>query len=192
MNKQVNTAKERILAVASILFYEQGYNATGIQQIITESSLSKGAFYTHYKTKDDLGVAYMQKRNHDEITLLKQSIAHVTDPLKRYFYFIAAMKDVMVKTDFRGCAFANMCAEIPEGNHPIRKEAKFHYEAFRTLIKDIVNDVIQSDKQYKHLDVQHVTDHYMTIAVGALTISEIYRDTWPYDHALEQLAHLLN
>ena len=185
------TAKEKILEVATDLFYRQGYNATGIQQIIDEAGVSKGSFYTHYKTKDDLGVAYLRKRHTDEITQLKEGLAEIQDPYTRYMQFNEIMKEWMKSTDYRGCAFSNMTAEIPDVNNPIRKEAKYHYEGFRAVIRDMVEDLFKSDKKYKDLDAQYVADSYMIITIGALTNSEIYQNTWPYDHAAISIRKLL-
>jgi len=185
------TAKEKILEVATDLFYRQGYNATGIQQIINEAGVSKGSFYTHYKTKNDLGVAYMQKRHNDEHTYLKQILSEIKDPYEKYLQFNQIMKEWMKSTGYRGCAFANMSAEVVDSNSPIRKEAKYHYEAFRSVIRDMIDDLLKSDEKYKDLDAQYVADQYMIISIGALTNAEIYQDTWPYDHADKSIRKLI-
>ena len=185
------TGKEKILQVASELFYRQGYNATGIQQIIDEAGVAKGTFYTHFKTKDDLGLAYMRRRTANELTHLKSILAEIKDPHEKYLQFNQIMKKWMISTNYRGCAFSNMTAEVPDGNSPIRKEAKFHYEGFRAVIRDMVEDLVRSDTKYAHLDAQYLADHYMIIQIGALTNSEIYQDTWPYDQADKSIRELI-
>jgi len=183
--------RDAILDAASRLFYAQGYNATGIQQIIDEAGVSKGTFYTHFRSKDELGLEYMRKRHADEMNHLKEVLAGVKDPRKRYFYFNTMMRDWMVETGFRGCAFSNMAAEVTDGKSPIRKEAKYHYEAFRAVIRDMIEELIASDAKYKRLDAQEVTDSFMLITIGALTNSEIYQDTWPYEEAGKALHKLI-
>ncbi|MCA9402311.1 MAG: TetR/AcrR family transcriptional regulator [Candidatus Omnitrophica bacterium] len=188
---QRGTARDRILAAASDLFYRQGYNATGIQQIIDEAGVSKGTFYTHFKTKDDLGLAYLNQRNHEESTGLRQMLAEIKDPYQRYLNFNTIMKEWMKSSGYRGCAFSNMSAEVPDGNSPIRKMAKFHYEGFRAIIRDVVEDLLKSDAKYKGLNVQYVADQYMITQVGALLNSEIYQDEWPYVHAEKAIRALI-
>lgn len=51
---QVNSTKNRISSVAWKLFYEQGYEATTVDQIINECGISKGNFYHYFSAKDDL------------------------------------------------------------------------------------------------------------------------------------------
>lgn len=119
--------KQKILRVASDLFYRQGYNATGIQQIIDEAGVSKGAFYSHFKTKDELGLEYLKSRSAEEMSQLRAALAEIKDPRERYFQFTPLMKEWVVSTNYRGCAFTNMSAEVPDGSSPIRQEAKHHY-----------------------------------------------------------------
>ncbi|MEJ2109995.1 MAG: TetR/AcrR family transcriptional regulator, partial [Acidobacteriota bacterium] len=130
-----HSAKEAILQKASELFYRQGYNATGIQQIINEAAVSKGTFYTHFKTKNDLGLAYLRNRHMDDIGAIKEMLAQFKSPYEKYTNFGKIMKAWMLTNDFRGCAFAHMNSEITDVSNPIRKEAKYHYEAFRAIIR---------------------------------------------------------
>ena len=58
-----STKRDEILDVASRLFYEQGYNKTGVQQIIAEAGAAKGTFYSHFKSKEDLGIAWLKARH---------------------------------------------------------------------------------------------------------------------------------
>lgn len=52
--EQVNSTKNKISSVAWRLFYEQGYEATTVDQIINECGISKGNFYHYFSAKDDL------------------------------------------------------------------------------------------------------------------------------------------
>lgn len=51
---QVNSTKNKISSVAWKLFYEQGYEATTVDQIINECKISKGNFYHYFSAKDEL------------------------------------------------------------------------------------------------------------------------------------------
>jgi len=60
LKQQSGSPAERILDVASDLFYRQGYRATGINEVIKESGVAKATFYNHFPTKDDLCYAYLE------------------------------------------------------------------------------------------------------------------------------------
>jgi len=57
------TPKERVLEVSKELFRKQGFNSTGINQIIKESNVAKASFYDHFKSKNDLAVEYLKQRH---------------------------------------------------------------------------------------------------------------------------------
>ena len=50
--------RENIVKTASELFYRNGYNSTGINEIIRESGIAKATLYNHFKSKEDLCLSY--------------------------------------------------------------------------------------------------------------------------------------
>ena len=52
--------REHIIKIASDLFYTNGYNATGINEIIAKADIAKATLYSHFKSKDELCVAYLK------------------------------------------------------------------------------------------------------------------------------------
>lgn len=54
--KETASKRDELIEIASKLFYQQGYQATGIKQIIDEAGIAKGTFYSHFKSKEELGL----------------------------------------------------------------------------------------------------------------------------------------
>ena len=52
--------KNRIIETASLLFYKNGYNSTGINEIISEAGIAKATLYNHFKSKEELCLAYLR------------------------------------------------------------------------------------------------------------------------------------
>ena len=57
MGKKGEATRGRILDAASNLIHSQGYNATSVDDILREASLSKGNFYFYFRSKEELGLA---------------------------------------------------------------------------------------------------------------------------------------
>jgi len=129
--------KERILLVAGVLFHKQGYNETGINQIIKEAKVAKASLYYHFPTKDELCVAYLKHRH----MMWKESF---TDFLKSKEHKVIASFDFLVKdnedNDFRGCSFLNMLSETTPAKTDIFSQLQKHKEElllfFSTELKD--------------------------------------------------------
>ena len=67
--KNLQSTKKKIVSAAWKLFYEQGYNGTTIDDIVSESSTSKGSFYHYFSSKDDLlsSLAYLFDEKYEEL-----------------------------------------------------------------------------------------------------------------------------
>lgn len=53
--------RDHIINTASELFYNQGYNLTGINEIIEKAEIAKATLYSHFKSKEELIQAYLEK-----------------------------------------------------------------------------------------------------------------------------------
>ena len=73
------TPKERILKTVDRLFYEQGYLATGINQIIAEAKVAKASFYQHFPSKEALVLEYIEAHN----TKFFQQLRHLEKTVRR-------------------------------------------------------------------------------------------------------------
>ena len=54
-----SSVKEKLIDVAGRLFHKQGYNLTGINQVIEEADIARGSMYNHFQSKTDLLIAYL-------------------------------------------------------------------------------------------------------------------------------------
>ena len=75
MKRMERNTRERIIETALNLFYNQGYLATGINQIISESNIAKATFYAHFPSKEALCITYLQARHVLWMGWLKKSIS---------------------------------------------------------------------------------------------------------------------
>jgi AcrR family transcriptional regulator len=57
------SAKERLVDVASRLFYLDGIHAVGVDRIVTEANVAKATLYTHFASKDELVAAHLSRHS---------------------------------------------------------------------------------------------------------------------------------
>jgi AcrR family transcriptional regulator len=135
--------KERILETVSVLFHKQGYNATGINQIIEEAKVAKASFYQHFKSKEDLCVAFLNERHDFWFNALEKFTLNEKDSKSKVgasFDFLIFMNQ---NENFRGCSFLNILSEIPSDNVKILTVIQSHKTDLRNYFKNIlVNDLI--------------------------------------------------
>lgn len=184
----------RIIEVAAGLFYNQGYRATGINQVIQESAVAKATFYHHFASKDDLCLACLEVLKDRELVFLDEFMAgEESHGIEAYFLSILeSLRPWSLKTNFRGCGFINIAAEVPDPDSPLRREGNILYNAIRERVQILSQALIASDTQrYAHLDVQQLTNDYMLIFAGAVVYLELYRDINYVDQAIDSMQRII-
>ncbi|HEY1188450.1 MAG TPA: TetR/AcrR family transcriptional regulator [Gemmata sp.] len=130
-------ARERVLEAADRLFYRDGLRATGIDTVIAEAGVAKMTLYAHFKSKDELIAAYLRRRDENVCAWFA---AAVTRHAERSGDWLGAIFDVLKEwfrtPDFRGCAFINATAELPDPEHPGRSAVREHQTRFTALVAD--------------------------------------------------------
>jgi AcrR family transcriptional regulator len=185
--------RERILRTAADLFFQQGYRATGINEVIEKSEVAKATFYNHFPTKEDLCLAYLQDRNTSEYEAITAFVRDQDTPGERFLAVIESVEPWLKANRLRGCAFLNMVAEIPDPRNLLRREGHKHYESLRRLVRDLAHELIQSNRQkFGHLDADRLANDYLVILGGAIAMTEIYHDIWPALQGVEMVKRLID
>jgi AcrR family transcriptional regulator len=135
---QLTPGAQRILDVASKLFYRQGLHAVGVDTIAAESGVTKRTLYNRFGSKDGLIAAYLQARNHRwRESITSRLNADHADPVQRALVPFDVLPEWLA-LHTRGCSFINAFAELPEPDHPghqvIIAEKKWLHALFRELL----------------------------------------------------------
>lgn len=144
----MKSPRERIVETTFKLFATQGYNSTGINQIISEAEVAKASFYQYFKSKEDLCVEFLNVRHEYWFGELNTFVAKEKDSASKIvkaFDFLIYMNG---KENFRGCSFLNILSEIPMDNTKILSVIQSHKADLRNYFLELVNDHILSDHIY--------------------------------------------
>ncbi|MEM8952903.1 MAG: helix-turn-helix domain-containing protein [Verrucomicrobiota bacterium] len=189
--KRQTDSRERLLEAAYELFFEQGYAATSVDQIIERAGLTKPTVYSHFPSKEALCVAYLQERRRRVLTQQRREIREAKSAEEGFMATMRLVREAMIEYDFRGCGFFNLVAEIPDPTNPVVIEAKDFSERYREEIREAVIALRDSDLKYAGIDVDRVTETYYLIQCGAIMASQELRELWPLDRAMDDVARLL-
>ena len=101
MKKQ--NVKQHIIITAATLFYKNGYHATGINEIIAESSIAKATLYHHFKSKEAICIAYLDLYHTDFMDNLKVYINDLPTSKTKLLGIFDFLRDLYRKDNFNGC-----------------------------------------------------------------------------------------
>jgi AcrR family transcriptional regulator len=170
--------KDQIVETASRLFYEQGYNATGINQIIEEAGVAKASLYQHFPSKEDLLAEYLSIEAARTMDSLNKEVARYSTVQEKVMAIFDNLGRIIRKSEFQGCQFLNIVSELPANNKRIR-----------ALIQKQKNDVRQLFKSI--LKKQELADEFYLLFEAALIAAKVHQAEWTIKTAKNIAARLL-
>jgi AcrR family transcriptional regulator len=113
------SARERLLAAASELFYESGIQATGVDAIISAAGVAKATFYRHFPSKDHLVVAWLEDtRTNWLVDVRRVAEARASSPVEVIPLLFDAAAEWFRADGYRGCPYLNASVELTDQAHP--------------------------------------------------------------------------
>lgn len=130
--------RERILETASALFYRQGVRAVGVDLVVEQADVAKTSLYRHFRTKDDLVAAFLQREDEDFWGCWDRvAERHKDDPVAELEAHLEWIGERVGRPNYRGCPQLNVAAEFPDPDHPARKVAAAHKLELRRRLQGI-------------------------------------------------------
>lgn len=136
--KRPSAARDRLLAAASKVFYEEGINSVSVDQVIEAAGGTRSTFYRYFPSKDHLVAAYLIARDENIRAAVAGAAEHEDDPAQLLRMVMSAIGDELCGPGFRGCPFINAAAEFPDPESMVHKAVKDHRSWFRSTILDLV------------------------------------------------------
>lgn len=174
-------ARGRIVETASRLFYTQGYNSTGINQLIAEAGVAKASLYQYFPSKEDLLVEYLTFTAESTNKALSAIVDKEATPKAK----VLALFDFLLKfgqqNDYQGCNFLNVASEIPKDNDRVRLVIKNQKKQIRALFAEIL----------KPDGKESLADEMYLLFDAALMSSKVFGDGWPVQTARGMAERLL-
>jgi len=130
--------RQRILDTASGLFYQRGVRAVGVDLVVEASGVAKASLYRHFRTKDDLIVAFLEREDAEFWAQWDEVAArHADDPVAELEAHMRWIGKRLARANYRGCPQINVAAEFAEAEHPSRGVSRAHMQALRKRLADL-------------------------------------------------------
>ncbi|MBB6461803.1 TetR/AcrR family transcriptional regulator [Flammeovirga kamogawensis] len=178
--------KQLILDTAFKLFYRDGFNLISINQIMKETALTKGAFYHHFKNKEEIGKAVITE-------IVEQRIVkNMIDPLYEEGDIIEKLKNIFtlrikkfsIYEKEKGCPTNNLINEISGNEEVYRNALKVIIDKWRKVLVKTLD--IEREKGTIKNDVNSnaVAVFLISSFEGVRGLRKLYRDDVIFDNYL--------
>jgi AcrR family transcriptional regulator len=133
--------RDRLVDAAYDLFSKKGVNQVGIDSILAKSGCAKASLYSNFKTKVELAIAFLERREALWTRgWLESEIRRRADgPEDRLLAIFDVFDGWFHKKSFEGCSFINVLLESKVGS-PVRRAAAIHLAKIRAIVRALAEE----------------------------------------------------
>jgi TetR/AcrR family transcriptional regulator, transcriptional repressor for nem operon len=168
------STRDHLIDTGLKLMHQQGYNATGVAEILEASDVPKGSFYHHFKSKEDFAAAALGKytgreAEHAASVLIDSKMA----PMKRLKrYFTELIKFYGMKGPITGCMMGRFSLEIAETSPQLRKQLSATFTHWQHTIATVIEQAIAQKELAAGIDPEAMAGFLLNSWEGALLRSQ--------------------
>jgi AcrR family transcriptional regulator len=134
------SVRDRLLAAANELFYDEGVHTVGIDRVIARAGVAKASLYSTFGSKEELVRAYLEARGAAWHERIERRLAKIEEPRGKILAVFDLMSEMVAEPRFRGCVFVNASAEGPKGPSKVRQTCSDSRGWLRQLFTDLSRD----------------------------------------------------
>lgn len=182
--------RQRLVEAATNLFWEKGYAATGLSEVLKEAGARAGSLYHFFPTKELLLLAVLDHHKVILETVILRAGDAETDPVKRVMSILDFYRQFMQRTQCAlGCPIANLAAEVSDTYPAARDKAAALFDTFR---RGVAEALASGRSGLGAARAAELSAMVVAMLHGGLLQSRAARSMQPLDSCLTALAGVLN
>jgi TetR/AcrR family transcriptional regulator, transcriptional repressor for nem operon len=162
--------REHIVRAADELFYQRGFQHTSFADVAGEVGISRGNFYYHFKTKDEILAAVIGARIAERRRMLRQWEAEQDTPAGRIRCFVNIVITNGTDIEKYGCPVGTLTTELSKLGHPSLDSATAIFTLFRSWLGEQFAALGRAD------DADELAMHVLAASQGIAVLSQAYAD----------------
>src|SRR5579871_6741254 len=130
--------RTRLLDAARYLFWEKGYAATGIAEILDRAGANSGSFYHFFPSKEALLNAVLDSYLEGlQPVIVQPAFLRHADPIDRIFGILQGYRERLMETGCRyGCPLGRLALEIEAENLPAHARISANFNGWIAAVRD--------------------------------------------------------
>jgi TetR/AcrR family transcriptional repressor of nem operon len=138
--------RKQVLQIATGLFCEKGYTALGVDEILKQTGMTKGAFYNAFGNKESFVLEALSLYSEENVNRLVRNLEPKPGQpaVDRLEQFYLEMLEIQDKINHKGCLVNSMMTELSGTNPSIANATNMH---FNGILKNIVPTVQQAQNE---------------------------------------------
>lgn len=174
--------RERIMDIAQDAVLHKGFASTSIDEIISEAGITKSGFFYHFRDKNDLAKALLQRYTDEEWKvfgqLFKQADELSEDPLHSFLIFLKLFADLMgdLPNGHPGCLIASYVYQDFLFSREVRDMTTEGHRIWRRRFRDRLDQIAARYPARIDINLDDMADMLSAVADGAIILSKSLHD----------------
>ncbi|MGW9684398.1 TetR/AcrR family transcriptional regulator [Flagellimonas sp. 2504JD1-5] len=167
---------QHIITTAGNLFYTQGYNTTGINEIIAKCDIAKATLYSHFKSKEDICIAYLTHRHEDFLASLRNYVSKRKKGKNQLLAIFDFLRDMYREEDFNGCWGLKTLGELSPKQRKLLGVIQKQKKEFLLYLGEVVSENIMNISK---AETEKISGGLYLLYDSAITESYLFKNDWP-------------
>jgi len=187
--------KDTIVHESLKLFSLKGFLSTSIQDILSAANTSKGGFYNHFSSKEDLFFQVLDEARKIWRERNLWGLDDINQPIDKLIRLLENYKDryLLDAENFPGgCIFIMFAVELGDSRPHLSREVQKGFKGLKAMLKRILENGQQSTVEYNGLNTSTITEIIFTGMLGASVNYSVDKSHEALDESINSLIDYLD
>lgn len=186
--------RQKIILEALRLFSLKGFLSTSIQDILNAAGTSKGGFYNHFKSKEDLFFAVLPEARRIWRQNNLAGLEQIENPVEKVKKLLHNFKSIYLKDTNSlpgGCVFVTLSVELDDQKPALAQEVSRGFDGLKSMIKRLLEQGRESGELRGDTDTEAVTEMIFAGILGATVMYGVDKSSAKLDQTIKALLDYL-
>lgn len=175
--------RERLLAAGAELFGRKGFNGCGLTEVLDAAGVPKGSFYHYFASKEDFGVALIERARDDHLAELRPVFSdRKISPVNRLRKIFAQARETCAADGPTvECLIPKLALETASLSEPVHAAVKCAYQQWSALMAQVIREGQAAGEIDRRQDADRLANVLVMLWEGAAIRMQIERNIAPLD-----------
>ena len=187
--------REDIIYESMKLFSLKGYVNTGVNEIIGSVHSSKGGFYNHFASKEELFYEVLARAQKMWRSRVLHGLNELESPLEKVIKILENYRDRYLKDGENfpgGCIFITFSVELDDQNPELMQEVNKGFVGLKNMLKRFLEEAKKIGELNQNVNTNRVTEMIFSGMIGSSVLFGVEKSTVVLDRSINALVDYLN
>jgi AcrR family transcriptional regulator len=186
--------KEKIILESLKLFSLKGFIGTSIHDILTAANTSKGGFYNHFKSKEDLFFQVLEEARRIWREKNLKGLEDIENPIDKIKKFLENFRDLYLKDAENfpgGCIFITFIVELNDQRPHLSREVNRGFIGLKGMLKRLLDEGKEAGELRSDVSTDAITEMLFAGVLGATVMYGVDKSSETLDRSISALIDYL-